>query len=144
MDFQGINHVGIRVRDLDMTRRFYEQLGFNFIVGPVGPEPVAIMRHPCGIVINFILNATDALGPENVLMDNDSRPTGYTHIALEVPDLDSACAELDSLGIPLSGGPIDVGDARFVFIRDPDANVLELNQPKTRSGGIKQNAHQSQ
>ncbi len=140
MDVQGINHVGIRVRDLDTTRRFYEQLGFEFIVGPIGPEPVAIMRHSCGVVLNFILNATDAQGAENVLMDSEAKPTGYTHVALEVPDLDAACAELDRLGIPLSGGPIDVGEARFVFVRDPDANVLEFNQPKTPAG-FKQSAH---
>jgi lactoylglutathione lyase len=140
MDIKGINHVGIRVRDLATTRRFYEQLGFEFVVGPVGPEPVAIMRHPGGVVINFILNVTDGLPAENVLMDRDEKLPGYTHVALEVPDLDAACAELDRLGIPLSGGPIDVGEARYVFIRDPDRNVLELNQPKAR-GDFKRSGH---
>lgn len=140
MDIQRINHVGIRVRDLATTRRFYEQLGFEFVVGPVGPEPVAIMRHPGGVVINFILNATDELPAENVLMDREEKPTGYTHIALEVPDLEAAREELDRLGIPLSGGPIDVGDARFIFIRDPDLNTVELNQPKA-PGGFKRSGH---
>ena len=51
-----INHVGLRVRDLEVTRLFYENLGFIFLVGPVGPEPVAIMEHPSGVNINFILN----------------------------------------------------------------------------------------
>jgi lactoylglutathione lyase len=41
-----INHVGLRVKNLDVTRSFYEKLGFLFLVGPVGPEPVAIMEHP--------------------------------------------------------------------------------------------------
>ncbi len=140
MNIQGVNHVGIRVRDLAATRPFYEKLGFEFVLGPVGPEPVAIMRHPCGIVINFILNATDEQEADNLLMDHVTKPTGYTHIALEVPDLDAACKELDRLEIPLSGGPIDVGDARFVFIRDPDANVLELNQPKI-PGTFKKSGH---
>ena len=140
MDIQRVNHVGIRVRDLKTTRRFYEQLGFEFVVGPVGPEPVAIMRHPGGVVINFILNATDELPTSNVLMDNEAKPTGYTHIALEVPDLDAAREELDRLGIPLSGGPIDVGDARFLFIRDPDLNTVEFNQPQS-PGGFKRSGH---
>ena len=43
-----INHVGIRVTDLDKARNFYAQLGFEFLVGPIGPEPVAIMEHPSG------------------------------------------------------------------------------------------------
>ncbi|MFK8050828.1 MAG: VOC family protein [Halioglobus sp.] len=48
-EITGINHVGLRVKDLEVSRRFYEQLGFEFIVGPVGPEPVAIVEHPSGI-----------------------------------------------------------------------------------------------
>lgn len=140
MNIQGINHVGIRVRDLATTRRFYEQLGFEFVVGPVGPEPVAIMTHPGGVVINFILNTSDTAADDNVLMDREEKLPGYTHVALEVPDLDAVREELDRLGIPLSGGPIDVGDARFVFIRDPDGNVIELNQPKA-PGTFKRSGH---
>jgi len=52
-----INHVGLRVKNWDVTRSFYEKLGFLFLVGPVGPEPVAIMEHHSGVNINFILNA---------------------------------------------------------------------------------------
>ena len=51
----GINHVGIRVADLAQSREFYAQLGFEFLAGPMGPEPVAIMEHPSGVNINFIL-----------------------------------------------------------------------------------------
>jgi len=42
----GINHVGLRVRDLETSRAFYEKLGFEFIVGPIGPEPVAVIDLP--------------------------------------------------------------------------------------------------
>ena len=52
-----VNHLGLRVSDLDTSRAFYEKLGFEFIAGPIGPEPVAIMEHPAGINVNFILNA---------------------------------------------------------------------------------------
>jgi len=47
----GINHVGIRVTDLTQSRDFYAQLGFEFLAGPIGPEPVAIMEHPSGVNI---------------------------------------------------------------------------------------------
>ena len=63
-----INHVGLRVRDLAITREFYEKLGFEFLAGPVGPEPVAIMEHPSGVNINFILNASADASPKNLLM----------------------------------------------------------------------------
>ena len=47
----GINHVGIRVAGLAQSRDFYTQLGFEFLAGPIGPEPVAIMEHPSGVNI---------------------------------------------------------------------------------------------
>ena len=65
----GINHIGLRVRDLETARGFYEKLGFEFIVGPIGPEPVAVMEHPSGININFILNASEDASRDNLLMD---------------------------------------------------------------------------
>jgi len=58
-----INHVGLRVRDLESSRSFYEKLGFEFLGGPMGPEPVAIVEHPSGVNINFILNALN-VGPQ--------------------------------------------------------------------------------
>ena len=51
----GINHIGLRVTSLERARAFYEQLGFVFIIGPIGPEPVAVMIHPSGVNINFIV-----------------------------------------------------------------------------------------
>jgi len=52
-EITGINHIGIRVSDLESARSFYERLGFILIAGPLGPEPVAMMTHPSGVTINF-------------------------------------------------------------------------------------------
>ena len=82
----GINHVGIRVTDLAQSRDFYAQLGFEFLGGPMGPEPVAIMEHPSGVNINFILNSNDT-ETLNRLMDVPEKHTGFTHMAIEVTDL---------------------------------------------------------
>ena len=124
-----INHVGLRVSNLDISREFYAKLGFDFIVGPVGPEPVAIMEHPSGVNINFILNSSDTV-TQNILMDISEKHTGFTHIALEVTDLESAQKSLESLGCVITEGPIVTPEgASFVFIRDPDANVIEFHQP---------------
>ena len=73
----GIAHIGIRVYALERARTFYELLGFNFVIGPIGPEPVAIMSHASGIEINFILNAANDFA-ENVLMDIPEKHAGYT------------------------------------------------------------------
>ncbi len=125
----GINHVGIRVRDLAVTRAFYEKLGFEFIEGPIGPEPVAVMIHPCGVNMNFILNASENADHDNVLMDRSTKQAGYTHVALEVSDLESVERQLDALGIAITGNVELPSGARFIFVRDPDRNVIELHRP---------------
>lgn len=122
-----INHLGLRVKDLDTSRDFYEKLGFIFIAGPVGPEPVAIMEHPSGVNINFILNA-DPECAENVLMDTPIKNTGYTHVALEVTNAESALQAVKELGIAITG-EVEFEGAKFFFIRDPDKNVIEFHQP---------------
>ena len=124
----GINHIGIRVADLDTSRRFYQQLGFEFVAGPLGPEPVAIMRHSCGLVINFILNA-DAGITYNILMDVSEKYPGYTHIALDVNDIRAVQQDIEALGILITEGPITLPDGGVMFfIRDPDRNVIEFHQ----------------
>ena len=128
MEIQRIEHVGIRVRDLNRSREFYEKLGFEFLVGPVGPEPVAIMEHPSGVNINFILNAAADSPKENILMDVDTKYPGYTHMALEITDYDSAMEQVQKLDIRISG-EVEYEGARFFFIRDPDNNVIEFHQP---------------
>ena len=124
----GINHVGIRVTNLEQARAFYEQLGFVFIVGPIGPEPVAIMEHPSGVNINFILNADSGIA-ENILMDIAERHPGYTHMALDVTDIDAIEETLNALGIRITEGPITLPDGGIMlFIRDQDMNVIEFHQ----------------
>ena len=124
----GIAHVGIRVHELERSRRFYETLGFEFIAGPLGPEPVAILRHRSGVVINFILNAGEADAP-NVLMDVAEKHAGYTHIALQVTSLAETQRALGEAGIGLSGGPITFPDGTHaIFVRDPDGNVIEFDE----------------
>ncbi len=124
----GINHIGIRVTNLDQARTFYEQLGFIFIVGPIGPEPVAIMEHPSGVNINFILNADSGI-KENILMDIPERHPGYTHIALDVTNIESIEETLNRFGIKITEGPITLPDGGvMLFIRDQDCNVIEFHQ----------------
>ena len=124
----GLAHIGIRVHELERSVRFYELLGFSKTAGPLGPEPVAILDHPCGLEINLILNAATAAEP-NILMDVPDKHPGITHFALLCPDLMAAKARLAAAGIGLSGGPIRfTASAQGMFVRDPDGNVIELHQ----------------
>lgn len=127
---QGLAHIGIRVHDLERSVAFYELLGFVKTAGPLGPEPVAILEHPCGLEVNLVLNAASASEP-NILMDVPEKHAGITHFALLCPDIVAAKRRLEGAGIPLSGGPVrfDTG-AQAIFVRDPDRNVIELHQRK--------------
>jgi len=126
-----INHFGLRVRSLDVSRSFYEKLGFVFLAGPVGPEPVAIVEHPSGININLILNASEDAPKKNVLMESTIKHPGYTHVALEISDYSSAEKKIEEMGIAITGR-VEFEGARFFFVRDPDGNVIEFHQPASR------------
>ena len=58
-------------------------------------------------------------------------------VALLVPDLDTACRELDQLGIELLSRPVTMAmgsglpELRFVCLRGPDHEVLELIEQPT-------------
>lgn len=128
VEIQGLAHIGIRVHELARSVRFYELLGFTKTAGPLGPEPVAILSHPCGVELNLILNAPEANEP-NILMDVTEKHSGITHFALLCPDILAAKERLWAAGIPLSGGPVRFGPAaQGIFVRDPDRNVIELHQ----------------
>jgi len=124
-----INHIGLRVRDLGVAREFYEKIGFEFIAGPIGPEPVAVMEHPCGVNINFILNTSANASDMNILMDIPQKHTGFTHIALEIDDVEAVKQVLSAQNISITE-TVELPDgAYFFFIRDPDGNVIELHRP---------------
>jgi lactoylglutathione lyase len=124
----GLAHIGIRVHDLGRSVAFYELLGFRKTAGPIGPEPVAILDHPSGVEINLVLNAPEAREP-NILMDVAEKHPGITHFALWCDDITAAKERLEAAGFPLSGGPIrfETG-TQAIFVRDPDRNVIELDQ----------------
>ena len=126
-----INHVGLRVRDLTVSRKFYGDLGFKFLAGPVGPEPAAIVEHPSGVNINFILNASEDAPQNNILMKKDMKYPGYTHIALEITDAESVSKKIEALGLTITER-VEYNGAKFFFFRDPDDNVIEFHQPASR------------
>jgi lactoylglutathione lyase len=127
-EITAINHVGLRVRNLDTSRKFYQQLGFEFIAGPIGPEPAAIIEHPSGVNINLILNASENAPKDNVLIGQEINYPGYTHVALEITNAEVVSSQLEALAITITER-VEFNGAKFFFIRDPDNNVIEFHQP---------------
>ena len=126
IEIDTVDHIGIRVSDLDRAVTFYELLGFEVFVRATG-DAVVIMRNPYGIELNLIYNATDTNAGRNVLMDVEEKYPGYTHVALGVTSLPETIRFLNDNSIGITQGPVDFGDGQLaVFIRDPDLNVIEL------------------
>ena len=51
---------------------------------------------------------------------------GYTHVSFRVRSISDAVRSLETNGIAITEGPINLGGEIAVFIRDPDGNVVEL------------------
>lgn len=109
------------------SQKFYRQFGFE-IVAQSEDGYVVILKNPSGIEINLIVNANDDNDGNNILMDVAPKYPGYTHVALEISSIDQTVKALEESGIPISSGPMRLGDGMALFIRDPDRNVIELRE----------------
>lgn len=128
LEFIRFDHIGIRISDRDASVKFYQALGFEMVAdgGFDAGHPI-VMLHPSGININLLGPAT-ARGGENVLMDEDDKFPGITHIALQVKDADATEAFVTAQGFAITGRRAFRG-VKTIFIRDPDRTVLELVGP---------------
>lgn len=133
MELMKMDHVGIRVRDGERSIEFYRRFGFEVIfVDPT--DPVVVLRNRHEVEINLVVNGDGATGEGNVLMDEEVKHTGITHVAFNV---DSAAATEEFLvanGIPITEGPVTLGHNIALFIRDPDGNVIEFNEKGAARG----------
>ena len=122
-----VDHIGIRVRDLDRAVAFYDVLGFKFLHKANG-DNVAIIKNDAGVEINLIFNANAGDPAKNILMDVGEKYAGYTHVALRVSSVHDTINALKAAKITITQGPVKFGEdgGVSVFVRDPDRNVIEL------------------
>ncbi len=111
---KNIDHVGIFISDLDQSVTFYETLGFEKVAdrGFDKGKPV-VMRHPSGVAIN--------------LFNRDDSKASPTQIALEVSSLSQTRAFMEYHGIDITHS-FDHEGGGTVYIKDPDANLIELDR----------------
>jgi lactoylglutathione lyase len=127
IDIPRVDHIGVRVRDLDRALRFYELLGFT-LHWKAANDAVAVIRNAHDVEINLVYNANADAGGKNVLMDVGEKYPGYTHVALRVASIRETIETLRREGVRITQGPVSFGrDGHVsVFVRDPDLNVVEL------------------
>ena len=139
---RGIHHVSVHVRDLERMIAFYrDAFGFELVGEPFGwkEEPVldalidvlgsaargAMLRTGNCYVELFEFQAppgrTEPLSPQD---------RGYTHFCIDVThDIEGEYARLKALGMTFGApAPIDMGHVKSVYGRDPEGNVIELQQ----------------
>ena len=127
MRIESVHHVGIRVTDERRAVEFYSRFGFA-VTYRDARDPVVILHNDAGVELNLIVNAAAPFDGKNRLMDVPDKFPGYTHIALRVRSVAEAEKNLKEWGVPITEGPVRLGPGVSVFVRDPDANVLELRE----------------
>mgnify|MGYP002630566287 CR=1 FL=1 len=137
-----VDHVGIRVVELDRALAFYKLLGFE-VFTVVTFDPVTIIRNKADVEINLIVNTNDENDGKNILMDVEGvKYSGITHLALRVESISDTINVLKDNGIEITQGPVKFSDGHVsVFVRDPDRNVLELrgrDQEEKKIDGVEQ------
>jgi len=127
IEVRQVDHIGIRVSELERAVAFYEVLGFSLLTKATN-DAVAILKNPAGVEINLIYNANADSGGRNILMDVGEKYPGFTHIALNVESIKAVIETLEDKRIRITQGPVSFGaDGHVsVFVRDPDLNVIEL------------------
>ena len=127
MQIQSVHHIGIRVSDENRAVEFYARFGFK-VVYRDPHDPVVILQNDSGVELNLVVNASKTFDGKNRLMDVPEKVPGYTHVALRIGSIEEAVQTLGSWRIPITEGPKRLGPGVSLFIRDPDANVIELRQ----------------
>ncbi len=127
IEISRVDHIGIRVRDLERALAFYRVLGFE-LHWKDAHDAVAIIKNAHDVELNLVYNARDDAGGKNILMDVGEKYPGYTHVALRVESIKAAIEALREHGVRITQGPVSFGrDGHVsVFVRDPDLTVVEL------------------
>ncbi len=145
---RGIHHVAISTPDLDRLVAFYtDVVGFEPVMGTAWADRPLVDRMidtPGSAARQVMLRAGNAyleLFEYSAPTPVEARPGrtpadhGYTHLCLDVVDIDAEHTRLSANGMTfastaptveeMGGGP---GRLRAIYGRDPDGNIVELQE----------------
>ena len=128
-----IDHVGIAVNSLDEMRTFYEALGLKSNgIEEVEQQKVRVEFYPCGDSEIELLESTTEDGP--IAKFIEKKGAGIQHIAIRVPDIKAAIAEMQEKGFRMidTEPRYGAGGASIAFMH-PKASggvLIELTERK--------------
>jgi catechol 2,3-dioxygenase-like lactoylglutathione lyase family enzyme len=115
MDVERVDFVSFLTEDIPRAKRFYaEVLGLE-----VETEAENDMEFRAGQVTLDIFN------PASIGQPFAPSPAG---LALGVPDVAAARADLEAKGVQFDGETVDTGVCHMAFFKDPDGNALMLHR----------------
>jgi catechol 2,3-dioxygenase-like lactoylglutathione lyase family enzyme len=115
MRVEEVDFVSVLTQDIALAKQFYaETLGL-----PIETEGDSDLEFTLGQV------TLDVFDPSSVGQEFAPSPAG---IAIRVPDVAAARAELEAKGVQFDGEIVDTGVCHFAFFQDPDGNKLMLHR----------------
>jgi catechol 2,3-dioxygenase-like lactoylglutathione lyase family enzyme len=115
MQVERVDFVSFLTRDIPRAKRFYaETLGLE-----IETEGEHDLEFRAGQV------TLDVFDPSSIGQPFAPSPAG---LALRVPDVGAARAELEAKGVEFDGETNDTGVCHMAFFRDPDGNALMLHR----------------
>ena len=141
---RGIHHTAVSTVDLERSLAFYRDLlGFETVLDWSWPEGTANMNRTHGLpetagrvvllqagnamleLFEYATPGPRAADPERRLCDH-----GITHFCIDVDDIDAEYERLRAGGMSFHCPPVDYGTVKTTYGRDPDGNVIELQEVK--------------
>lgn len=141
----GVSHDGdvhltqtrLLVSDLPTTFRYYRDvIGLRPMFDPPPAHYAAFVPElGSAVALHDRAALAELLGP--ALRTSGDRGPDHALIVLRVDDLDAYTAEVTERGGHVLAGPVVHGDrVRAAYLRDPDGNLIEIQQwLVTRDGG---------
>jgi catechol 2,3-dioxygenase-like lactoylglutathione lyase family enzyme len=115
-----VNLLVLRCKDIEVTRRFYEQLGLAFVEEKHGSGPQHFVWESSGFVLE-LYPMRDGQSPDNV------------RIGLSTPLLADLAGDLrHNTDVNIVKQPYTTADRIVMLLQDPDGRKVEVSQPLHR------------
>lgn len=126
-----LDHVAIEVSDMDASIAFYTQkLGLELMFDKTDVEHherFAYLKLNGGNL--ELLQALDESNQPKPFLPMALRASNCPHIALRTDNLDALILKVAKENIPVLKGPLEIPEqVRWVYLLDPDKNILEFVQ----------------